>query len=57
MPRKNGARLLILRAISDLVSEQGGEAYNNIELFKERTKGIMRRLIAQLPGWINAIEK
>jgi len=55
--RKNGARLLILRAISDLVSEQGGEAYNNIELFKERTKGIMRRLIAQLPGWINAIEK
>jgi adenosylhomocysteine nucleosidase len=54
--RKNGARLLILRAVSDLVSEQGGEAYDNIELFKERTKGIMRRLIDQLPGWIAAIK-
>ncbi|MBN1454402.1 MAG: hypothetical protein JW963_25520 [Anaerolineales bacterium] len=54
--RKNGARLLILRAVSDLVSEQGGEAYDNIELFKERTKGIMRRLIDQLPGWITAIK-
>jgi adenosylhomocysteine nucleosidase len=53
--RKNGARLLILRAVSDLVSERGGEAYDNIELFKERTKGIMRRLIDQLPGWVAAI--
>lgn len=49
--QKNGARLLILRAVSDLVSEEGGEAYDNIALFKERTKGIMRRLIEQLPGW------
>ena len=55
--RKNDARLLVLRAVSDLVSEQGGEAYDNIELFKERTRGIMRRLIEQLPGWINAIKK
>lgn len=54
--RKNGARLLILRAVSDLVSEQGGEAYDNIELFKERTKVIMRRLVEQLPGWIETIE-
>jgi len=50
--RKNGMRLLILRVVSDLVSEQGGEAYDNIALFKERTKGIMKRLIDQLPGWI-----
>ena len=54
--RKNGARLLILRAVSDLVSEQGGEAYDNIALYKERTIVIMRRLIEQLPGWINAIK-
>jgi adenosylhomocysteine nucleosidase len=54
--RKNGARLLILRAVSDLVSEQGGEAYNNIELFKERTKGIMSRLLDQLPGWVAVIK-
>lgn len=53
--RKNGARLLILRAVSDLVSEDGGEAYDNITLFKERTKGIMQRLIEQLPDWIATI--
>jgi len=53
--QKNGARLLILRVVSDLVSETGGEAYDNIALFKERTKGIMRRLIEQLPGWTAAI--
>jgi adenosylhomocysteine nucleosidase len=54
--RKNGARLLILRAVSDLVSEHGGEAYDNIELFKERTQVIMRRLVGQLPGWIAVSE-
>jgi adenosylhomocysteine nucleosidase len=53
--RKNGARLLILRAVSDLVSEGGGEAYDNITLFKERTKGIMQRLIEQLPDWVATI--
>ena len=52
---KNGARLLILRAVSDLVSKQGGEAYDNIELYKERTRSIMARLIEQLPGWVEAI--
>lgn len=50
--RKNGARLLILRVVSDLVNERGGEAYDNIELFKERTRVIMRRLVGQLPKWI-----
>ena len=54
--QKNGARLLILRAVSDLVSEQGGEAYDNFDLYKERTKGIMCRLIEQLPDWIAAIK-
>ncbi len=53
---KNDARLLILRAVSDLVSLGGGEAYDNIDLYKERTKGIMRRLIEQLPGWAGAIK-
>ena len=37
--RKNGARLLILRAVSDLVSEQGGEAYDNIDLYQRTNKG------------------
>lgn len=54
--QKNGARLLILRAVSDLVSEEGGEAYDNIALFKERAKGIMRRLIEQLPDWVAGLQ-
>jgi adenosylhomocysteine nucleosidase len=54
--QKNNARLLILRAVSDLVNEAGGEAYDNITLFKERTKRIMRRLIEQLPDWIAEIK-
>lgn len=53
--KKNNARLLILRAVSDMVSEQGGEAYDNIEIFNERAKGIMKMLIEQLPDWLNAV--
>lgn len=53
--RKNNARLLILRGVSDMVSEDGGEAYNNIEVFNNRARGIMERLIEQLPDWLNAV--
>jgi nucleoside phosphorylase len=51
--RKNRARLLILRAVSDLVSEEGGEAYDNITLYRERTYVIMGRLVEQLPDWVS----
>jgi adenosylhomocysteine nucleosidase len=54
--QQNKARLLILRGVSDIVSERGGEAYNNIEIFNERAKGIMRMLIEQLPDWLNAVK-
>ena len=53
--RKNNARLLILRGVSDMVSEDGGEAYNNIEVFNERAAEIMKKLIWQLPDWLNAV--
>jgi adenosylhomocysteine nucleosidase len=52
---RNKARLLILRGVSDLVGEAGGEAYNNIEMFNQRAKGIMEELIEQLPEWLNAV--
>jgi adenosylhomocysteine nucleosidase len=54
--QRNQARLLILRGVSDMVSEAGGEAYDNIELFNERTKGIMRQLIEQFPEWLSAVK-
>jgi adenosylhomocysteine nucleosidase len=54
--RQNNARLLILRGVSDLVSEEGGEAYDNIEIFNERARGIMQQLVEQLPDWLNAVK-
>lgn len=54
--RKNNARLLILRGVSDLVNEREGEAYDNFALFEERTKGIMRKLFEQLPDWLSAVK-
>jgi adenosylhomocysteine nucleosidase len=53
--QQNHARLLILRGVSDMVNEEGGEAYDNIEMFNERARGIMRQLIEQLPEWLNAV--
>ena len=54
--QRNNARLLILRGVSDMVSEEGGEAYNNIEIFNERARGVMQQLIEQLPDWLNAVK-
>ena len=53
--QKNKARLLILRGVSDMVSEDGGEAYDSIEIFNQRAKAIMKRLIEQLPDWLNSV--
>jgi adenosylhomocysteine nucleosidase len=52
---KNNARLLILRMVSDLVSEKGGEAYGDIEIFKERARAIMKQLFEQLPDWLDVV--
>jgi adenosylhomocysteine nucleosidase len=53
--KRNNVRLLILRAVSDIVSERGSDAYNNYEIFKARTRDIMRQLFEQLPGWLDAV--
>jgi len=54
--QKNNTHLLILRAVSDIVSEQGGEAYDNIEIFNQRAKAIMEELVRQLPDWLDAVQ-
>jgi len=53
--QKYKARLLILRAVSDVVHQQGSDAYNNYEIFRERTREIMKRLFDQLPGWLDSV--
>ncbi len=50
--RRNGVPCLILRGVTDLVSADGGEAYENIGLFHERTQAVMQELIKQLPDWV-----
>ncbi len=50
--KKYGRHCLILRGVSDLVSEQGGEAYNGISFFEQASGRIMRRLLDSLPGWL-----
>jgi len=52
---KNGARLLILRMVSDLVSEKGGEIYGDITFFQQRSREIMKELFEQLPAWLDAV--
>ena len=54
---KNHTRLLILRMVSDLVSEKGGEAYGDISIFTERCKSIMKQLFEQLPAWLDAVKE
>lgn len=52
---RNGKRVLILRGVTDLVSEESdSDTYGNLELFEERSRRIMRHLFDVLPMWIEA---
>jgi adenosylhomocysteine nucleosidase len=50
---RNNVRCLILRGVTDLVGEGGGEAYDStMELFRQRTRDVMTRLLEALPAWV-----
>jgi adenosylhomocysteine nucleosidase len=49
---RNKKKLIILRGVTDIVSSQAGEAYNNFSLFEQRTGLVMNKLLDQLPLWI-----
>lgn len=49
---RNRAPCLILRGVTDIVSADGGEAYGNIEIFHQRTRTIMARLLEILPMFL-----
>jgi adenosylhomocysteine nucleosidase len=55
--QKNKVKCLILRGVTDLVNPKTGEAYGNYDLFRQRTKEIMRKLFEQFPHWQDAIDK
>ncbi len=54
---QNHQRLLILRAVSDVVGASGDEVYGEYEEFASRSREIMRRLLEILPKWLEGIEK
>jgi adenosylhomocysteine nucleosidase len=45
---RRNARLLIVRAVSDLVNSQGGDAIGNLTLFENEAARIMRSLLDDL---------
>lgn len=49
---RNQVPCLILRGVSDVVGDKGGEAYGNFDLFARRAETIMGRLFRTLPQWI-----
>jgi adenosylhomocysteine nucleosidase len=51
---RNGVRCLILRGVTDLVSEEGGEAYGDAEMYASSAREVMRGLLAALPDWLAA---
>jgi adenosylhomocysteine nucleosidase len=53
--RKNNKRVIILRGVTDLVGAAGGEAYGRVEVFRDNTEIVMKRLLADLPLWLARI--
>jgi adenosylhomocysteine nucleosidase len=50
---RNGVRCLILRGVSDLVSDAGGEAYDGtLQAFGEGAGAVMGSLLLALPDWL-----
>jgi adenosylhomocysteine nucleosidase len=55
---RNQTRCLILRGVTDLVGEQGGEAYvGGIDFFYKNTTTVMKTLLGSLPGWLIKFEQ
>jgi adenosylhomocysteine nucleosidase len=50
---RNQQRLVILRGISDLVTDQSGEVYGNLDGFVEGARVVMTQLIGELPRWLD----
>ena len=51
---RNKVKCLILRGVTDLVGDGGGEAYeDNVQIYIENTEQIMDDLVLHLPKWID----
>jgi adenosylhomocysteine nucleosidase len=52
--QRNQTHCLILRGVSDVVDESGGEAYGDLAMFQQAARRIMHCLLESLPGWLEA---
>lgn len=51
---QNGVRCLILKGVSDLVGENGGDIWDgNRQAYLDGTQTVMRDLVESLPGWLD----
>jgi len=53
--KRNNKKVVILRGVTDLVNSKGGEAYGNNQVFENGTDIVMRKLIKQLPKWLDKL--
>lgn len=51
---RNQVPCLILRGVTDLVGEDGGDAYGKADVFHLAAVQMMQRLVADLPAWLAA---
>ena len=50
---RNDVRCLILRGVTDLIGDDGGEAYNGmIDVYRANSRKLIKSLLAHLPDWI-----
>jgi len=49
---RNKTPVLLLRGVTDLVSQQGDEVYGDPGAFEAAARGMMARLYSQLPEWL-----
>ncbi|MCX8063052.1 MAG: 5'-methylthioadenosine/S-adenosylhomocysteine nucleosidase [Anaerolineales bacterium] len=54
--KRNSVPLVILRGVSDLVSQEGGEAYGNLALFHQSTYSIMENLVDNFEYWLDCVD-
>lgn len=53
--KRNGTRCLILRGVTDLVDVEGGEAYEDMNVFVEGARQVLNRLVNALPDWLERV--
>ena len=52
---RNGIRCLILRGVTDLIGNDGGEAYDGrIDVYRSNARKVLQVLITHLPDWVRS---